>query len=313
MGYFAGSVDGDDITPAEDFSMPPPPGSPTGVMSGTVTDSDTGVTLEGALVGFGGHASGFPGDLAALTDADGHYTITGIVAGTYPRVFARGPGYDVSARIVSVSSSGVTPANFQIRRDWAGLSGGGRSSTSTDRISPRSAAVRTKSSTSHWGRVEQYGGLRRRCRHPEVRRGEAAGGGQRQRDRRRPTANCGDGGSAATGNFLLETSVDGVTFVAAASGTFGPANRGHLNSIPLNPGTTDNVRYVRWTALAADSVASRAAQDSLDARSWTPLSWRCTGWLPRGRPLGCRQRQALEAASPWAVSRGRRRGPTDTA
>jgi extracellular elastinolytic metalloproteinase len=41
-----------------------------------------------------------------------------------------------------------------------------------------------------------------------------------------------------------------VTFVTAASGTFGPANRGHLNSIPLSPGTTDNVRYVRWTALS---------------------------------------------------------------
>src|SRR5581483_8627471 len=29
MGYFAGSVDGDDTAPVEDFSPPPPPGTPT--------------------------------------------------------------------------------------------------------------------------------------------------------------------------------------------------------------------------------------------------------------------------------------------
>jgi hypothetical protein len=30
MGWFAGSVDGDDTTPVEDFSMPPAPNTPTG-------------------------------------------------------------------------------------------------------------------------------------------------------------------------------------------------------------------------------------------------------------------------------------------
>jgi extracellular elastinolytic metalloproteinase len=251
MGYFAGSVDGDDITPAEDFSMPPAPGTPTGVMSGTVTDSDTGVTLEGALVGFGGHASGFPGDLAALTDADGHYTITGIVAGTYPRVFARGPGYDVSTRTVSVSSSGVTTANFQIRRDWAGLSGGGEvvafngPDFSSFGCGPNQ--VIDQSLGVGWNSTSGFVGGVATPKFVVVKLPVAVNVSEIAVD---PTANCGDGGSASTGDFRLETSIDGVTFVTAASGTFGPANRGHLNSIPLSPGTTDNVRYVRWTALS---------------------------------------------------------------
>ena len=45
-------------------------------------------------VAFGGHASGFPGDYAATTDAEGRYTITGIVPGTYPTSRPSGAGYD---------------------------------------------------------------------------------------------------------------------------------------------------------------------------------------------------------------------------
>jgi extracellular elastinolytic metalloproteinase len=48
-----------------------------------------------------------------------------------------------------------------------------------------------------------------------------------------PTANCGDGGSASTGQFRLETSTDGTAYAEAATGTFGPANRLQLNSFPL--------------------------------------------------------------------------------
>ncbi|MGH8834014.1 MAG: M36 family metallopeptidase [Actinomycetes bacterium] len=251
MGYFAGSVDGDDITPAEDFSLPPPPGTPTGVMSGTVTDADTGVPLEGALVGFGGHASGFPGDLAALTDADGNYTITEIVAGTYPRVFARGPGYDVSARIVSVSSNGVTPADYQLRRDWAGSSGGGEviafNGPDFSSFGCGPPAIIDQSLGIGWNTTSDFVGGVATPKFVVIKLPVAVDVSEIAVD---PTANCGDGGSASTGDFRLETSTDGVTFVTAATGTFGVANRGQLNSIPLNPGTTDNVQYVRWTELS---------------------------------------------------------------
>lgn len=112
---------------------------------------------------------------AVLEGALGHYTIAGIVAGTYPRVFARGPGYDVSARIVSVSSSGITTANFQIRRDWAGLSGGGEVvAFDGPDFSSFGCGPNQVIDQSLGGRVEQRSGLHRRRRHPEVRRGETA-------------------------------------------------------------------------------------------------------------------------------------------
>ncbi len=98
MGYFAGAIDGDDTTPVEDFSAPPRPGTPTGSLTGTVTESDSGAPVAGATVAFGGHNSGFAGDLAAVTGADGTYSIEGIFPGSYPKVFASGPGFDRSSQ-----------------------------------------------------------------------------------------------------------------------------------------------------------------------------------------------------------------------
>ncbi len=102
MGFFAGSVDGDDPAPAEDFSTPPPASTPRGTLTGVVTDQDAGTPVSGAIVTFGGHASGFGGSYAAVTNAAGQYTIAGIIPGTYPKVAARGAGYDPVVQSVSV-------------------------------------------------------------------------------------------------------------------------------------------------------------------------------------------------------------------
>ena len=61
-----------------------------------------------------------------------------------------------------------------------------------------------------------------------------------------PTATCGDGGSASTGDFTIETSPDGNTFTEAASGTFDSTNRGHLNEVDPTAGAA-GVQYVRFT------------------------------------------------------------------
>ena len=124
MGFFAGSVDGDDTTPAEDFSTPPPADTPRGMLTGTVRDADAGNPVAGAIVMFGGHASGFGGSYAAVTNAAGVYTIPGIIPGTYPKVAARGAGYDPVVQAVSVNSGNNT-LNWELRRDWAASSGGG--------------------------------------------------------------------------------------------------------------------------------------------------------------------------------------------
>ena len=89
-----------------------------------VTDQDTGAPVAGAVVAFGGHTSGFAGDYAAMTDATGDYTITGIFPGTYPKVFSRGAGYDPVVQTVSVASRTNT-LNWTLRRDWAASAGGG--------------------------------------------------------------------------------------------------------------------------------------------------------------------------------------------
>jgi hypothetical protein len=62
-----------------------------------------------------------------------------------------------------------------------------------------------------------------------------------------PTAACGDGASAATGPFSVETSPDGVTWASAASGTFTPADVGHFSSPTLSPASTAGVQFVRYT------------------------------------------------------------------
>jgi len=65
-----------------------------------------------------------------------------------------------------------------------------------------------------------------------------------------PGNTCGDGGSASTKGYRLETSADGVTFTVASTGTFGPTDRHRLNSVPLTAGTTAGINYVRFTMLS---------------------------------------------------------------
>jgi hypothetical protein len=63
-----------------------------------------------------------------------------------------------------------------------------------------------------------------------------------------PTANCGDGGSASTGGYRIETSPDGAAWTTAAQGTFTADDLGRLNSLTPAAGTAA-VRYVRFTIL----------------------------------------------------------------
>ena len=124
MGYFAAALDGNDIEPVANFSLPPAAGAPTGTLTGTVTAVDGGRPVTGARVEIGGHNSGLGSDLAATTGVDGKYTLSGVPNGTYPYVFVGGPGYD---RVVveDVAVSGTTTRNFALRRNWAQRDGGG--------------------------------------------------------------------------------------------------------------------------------------------------------------------------------------------
>jgi hypothetical protein len=61
-----------------------------------------------------------------------------------------------------------------------------------------------------------------------------------------PSAICGDGGSASTGDYKVEVSTDGSTFSQVAAGTFTPANRGQMNDVTLS-GATSAITDVRFT------------------------------------------------------------------
>jgi extracellular elastinolytic metalloproteinase len=247
MGYFAGATDGDDTAPVEDFSLPPAAGTPTGSLSGTVTDQDSHAAIAGAVVAFGGHASGFPNDYAAVTDASGDYTITGILPGTYPSVFSSGSGFDRQVSTVSVSS-GSTVHNWTMRRDWAALSGGGsvtdfNGPDFTDFGCGPSSAI-DQSLGMGWGSTVDPVDDVATPKFVTVKLAQTVNVAAVAID---PGNTCGDGASASTSDYTIETSPDGVTFTLAATGTFGAANDHHLNSITLTSGTTAGILYVRFT------------------------------------------------------------------
>jgi hypothetical protein len=249
MGWFAAAVNGDDMAPVEDFSLPPAPGTPTGSLTGTVTDQDGGAPIAGAVVGFGGHASGFPGDYAAVTDAAGHYTISGILPGTYPAMFAGGDGYDRQVSTLSIGSHATT-RDWSLRRDWAALAGGG---TVTEFNGPDATpfgcgptGAIDQSLSSGWGSTADLAGGKATPKSVTVRLPRAVNVSAIAVD---PGSTCGDGGSSSTKGYRLETSTDGSTFTVASAGTFTDADQHRLNSVSLNAGTTAAVTHVRFTML----------------------------------------------------------------
>jgi len=62
-----------------------------------------------------------------------------------------------------------------------------------------------------------------------------------------PSNTCGDGGSASTGPYSLETSTNGRTWRLASSGTFTPDDRGHFSSPALARASRADVRFVRYS------------------------------------------------------------------
>ncbi len=252
MGYLAGTVDGDDSKPVEDFSLPPAPDTSQGKLIGSVVDTDTGKALAGATVAFGGHNSGFPGDLAALSDSNGRYSVNGIFFATYPKVFAAAPGYDMAVLPSLTIDKPTTTQNWSLRRDWAALRGG---ASVTDFSGPDytdfgcgpSGAIDQSLGTG-WGSDTDENATATGRVTPKfvtVKLPVAVNIAEIAVD---PSNTCGDPGSSATHRYTIETSTDGQTFKLVNQGVFYAANRGRLNTLtPLATDAVSAVRYVRFT------------------------------------------------------------------
>ncbi|BFU46037.1 M36 family metallopeptidase [Krasilnikovia sp. MM14-A1004] len=248
MGFFAGAVDGDDADVVEDFSMPPAANTPKGSVTGKVTDADTGAAVAGATVGFGGHVTGFANNYVATTAADGTYTISDVLPGTYPKVFTKGAGYDTVSKTVTVLSR-ANSVDWQVRRDWAAVAGG---SSVVDFTGPDytpfgcgPSQLFDQSYGSGWGSdvtdADGYHVVLKLPRKVDI--------GELTLD---ATATCGDGGSASTGKFRIETSPDGTAWTVAAVGQFTAANRNIANPVPLTAGKT-GVQFLRYTMLSTQA------------------------------------------------------------
>jgi hypothetical protein len=246
MGFFAAALDGDDAAPVEDFSMPPGPNTPRGTLTGKVTDRDTGSAVAGVEVGFGGHASNFAGDYQATTAANGTYTITGIIPGTYAKVFVSGAGYDRVSQTLSIASRTQT-VNWQVRRDWAATSGGSTVVTFTGPdytiFGCGPAQLYDQSQLGGWGSDVAAAGDLNVVKLPvKVNISDLV---------INPSATCGDDPTAATGKFRVETSPDNVVWTVAANSQF-PRGTVTPTSVPLTAGGT-GVQYVRFTMLTSQA------------------------------------------------------------
>ncbi|WP_222854013.1 M36 family metallopeptidase [Fodinicola acaciae] len=251
MGWFASVVDAGDVQTVEDFSMPPAAGTPTGTVTGTATDVDTGKPAAGVQVGFGGHNSGFPGDYQAVTDANGKYTISGVYAGTYPALIAGRGGWDLQVkRGVSVPSRTLT-VNWQMRRDWAAQAGGAQITSYNGPDYSSFGCGPTgdidQSLSTGWGSETNAANGVPSPKNIVIKLPKPVTISELSID---PSNTCGDDPTAATKDYKVETSADGQTWTAAASGAFTSADRGRLNKVTLADGSSQNVSYVRFTMVS---------------------------------------------------------------
>ncbi|WP_181772835.1 M36 family metallopeptidase [Amycolatopsis pittospori] len=250
MGYFAASITGADTEPAEDFSTPPPAGTPTGTVTGKVTNRDGGAPIAGVSIRFSGHDSGFAGNLAAVSDATGAYTIPGVLPGTYPKVYASGGGADTETRAVSVRS-GTTTLNWPLRLNWAsGSAGAGVTAFNGEDFSqygcgPADLIASSPLGGGGWSTDKKVGPDGTvETRFVTIKLGKPVNVNAIEID---PANNCGDDPPAAAKDVTVETSVDGTTWVKAGTGDFKPSDLNKLTALQLAPGSTAGVLFVRLT------------------------------------------------------------------
>jgi extracellular elastinolytic metalloproteinase len=261
MGFYAASLDGMDLSPAEDFSLPPLDAG-FGKLKGTVADADSGRPVEGAAIVFGGHSTGFASDIVDVTGADGAYDIKRVLTGTYPKVAATAFGYDPVVREVTVDHR-ANHLDWKLRRNWAlygaGASIAGFSGMDFPICPPESAIDGT---VIPWLTNTDDGDSTGRVvpKYVVVELPVAVDVTEVALD---PSAEgCGAPADTSTRGYRVQASRDGSAFATVAEGVFTTADNGRLNRLTLN-GALDGVRYLRlW--LLSPQVPGAASDDPDD-------------------------------------------------
>ena len=248
MGYFAGALSGDDSDPGADFHVPPA-GNRTGVIRGRIVDSVSNQPVPGATVTLafeGGRGIENP---SATTDANGRYRIGPVPVGRYPKLAVSAAGYNLRRVAVRVTSAGAR-RDLSIVRDWAAISGGAQvTDFNGPDFSPQCgpAGAFDQSLSTGWGSTtgNDAGDPTNHFvpKHVVVKLPKPITVSSFAVD---PSATCGDGASASTAGYTIETSANGTTWTTAASGTFTSADDGQLNTVTPTAGAS-GVRYVRFT------------------------------------------------------------------
>ncbi len=255
MGFYAGSLGGNDTEPAASFAMPPASLNP-GFIHGRVTDGDSGDPLKGLTVSLAFQGSG-AANPTTVTDANGEYLLSSIPAGTYNKLLVTGGGYRAQDRDVLVQGGDTTTVDFAPRLNWAGP-GKGATATADGRdfssIGCGADAAIDGSQASGWSTDATASGSGIQERHLTVDLHRALDLTGFAVD---PSSTCGDDPSSSTAGYRIETSPAGATHVwtVRSSGTFTSAQNGTL--VPLNT-TAAGVQFIRFTIIS-DQVPNFAA------------------------------------------------------
>ena len=245
MGFFAGSLGAGDSKPGASFATPPAVISDRRI-HGTVTDADTHLPIPGVTVTLAFQGAGLANP-TAVTQADGSYEIQNVPEGTYTKLQVRGSGYSALSS-VTVGAAGGT-GDFDVHKNLATQASGASIASQTGVVfpgcSPRQAVDQNQAtgwSTNIGPGINDAPSGTFHAKNFVVHLNQAYDMKSFGVD---PSASCGDGASASTGAYRIETSPDGTNWTQVASGTFTKADNGTLN--PVIPDTVQTgVHFVRF-------------------------------------------------------------------
>ncbi len=275
MGFFAGSLGGDDALPAPDAHRPPKSVA-TGLLTGTVSDNTTGAGLAGVPVTLAFQGQGVVNP-TAVTDANGNYTLGPVPVGSYGKLTVNGAGYKPISAPVTVAANG-SKADFQATRNWVATTGGAKviAFNGPDYTQFGCGPVHAFDMLlgTGWGSTTgNKKGTPTNVFTPKfitVAMPQKVNITQFAVD---PSATCGDSGSASTGDYRIETSPDNVNWTVAASGTFTVADQHRLNPVTPITGAL-GVQYVRFTILGnqVPDFATNCPNGGFDGCTFTDLT-----------------------------------------